>query len=267
MNRPPLPFGDKTRAGLNRRRAQGYPPEITVGKTTEGEDMDRVVFSDKLQTLSRYNFFKEGSAALKEEAMAKAVDVRVPSGTTLFDRGGRCSGVALIGKGSVRVFIANEAGREMTLYHVGPGQTCPVNLLSSLLDMITPAKAVAECDLDVCMLPAAQVKLWMEDQAPVRRFVLQAMATRLVDIMSHAEEVNFGRLDRRLVDFLCRRFCESTSRPPTIVATHERIAFELSTAREVVSRLLRDFERHGAVDLGRGRITLKDVELLQKMRD
>lgn len=229
--------------------------------------MDRGGLSEKLRTLSRYEFFREGDANLKEGVLEKAIEMKVPAGTVLFERGGRCSGVALVGSGSVRVFLANEAGREMTLYHVGPGQTCPVNLLSALLDRTAPAKAVAESSVEVCMLPAQQVKVWMDEQPLVRKFVFDAMATRLVDIMAHAEEVSFGRLDRRLVDFLCRRFEESGKRPPEIIATHEQIAFELSTAREVVSRLLREFERLGAIDLGRGRITLKDVALLKKMRD
>lgn len=227
--------------------------------------MDRVVFSDKLRTLSLYDFFRDGDSSLKEAVMAAATEVRVPTGTVLFERGGRCGGVALIGSGSVRVFIANESGREMTLYHVGPGETCPVNLLSAVLGMATPAKAVVESPLTALMLPTPVFKSWLDDEAPVRRFVLDAMGKRLVDIMFHAEEVTFGRLDRRLVDFLCRRFRESGTNPPEVRATHEQIASELSTAREVVSRLLREFERLGAVDLGRGKVTLKDAELLRKM--
>lgn len=249
---------------LNHSLADGNPLDIDDPQET---DMDRLPLTDKLRTLSRYEFFRDSDAGLKEALMERAVEVRVPPGTVLFERGGRCSGVALIGAGSVRVFIANEAGREMTLYHVGPGQTCPVNLLSALLDMSTPAKAVAETEVHAMMLPSAAFKGWVDDQPPVRRFVLDAMATRLVDIMLQAEEVTFGRLDRRLVEFLCKRFRESTAHPPEIRATHEQIAAELSTAREVVSRLLREFEQFGAIDLGRGRIVLKDVEILRKMRE
>ncbi|MFN0316304.1 MAG: Crp/Fnr family transcriptional regulator [Burkholderiales bacterium] len=227
--------------------------------------MDREAFASKLRILELYDFYRDAPVALQGEMLRAAQEVRVPPGTVIFERGGPCIGVALVGTGSARVYISSEAGREVTLYHVGPGETCPVNLLSTLLKKAAPARAVVETSLEALMLPGAMFRGWMETQPVARKFVLDAMSDRLIDIMQQVQEITFGKLDRRLVDFLMARFENSAGHPPELRATHEQIASELSTAREVVSRLLREFERMGAVDLRRGCVTLRDKALLRAL--
>lgn len=210
--------------------------------------------------LHRYDFYRQARAALREEILKHAQPMRVPTGTVVFEPGGRCGAVSLIGSGSVRVFVSSEAGREVTLYHVGAGETCPVNLLTALLSRTPPAKAVIEETVEAVMVPSDRFREWMDTEDVVRTFVLDAMAQRFVEVMEQIQEITFGRLDQRLIEFLSRRFDHGLE----IRITHEQIAVELSTAREVVSRLLREFERRGALDLGRGRVTLKDLALLER---
>lgn len=217
----------------------------------------------KLKVLGNYAFFRDLRADLKEEVVKAASEVNVPTGSVLFTPGGQCPNVALLGAGSIRVFIGSDSGREVTLYHVGPGETCPINLLSALQGYAVPATAVVEADVHAVVLPKDLCRRWMDSEPAMRAFLLDGLAARFMEIFQQVNEITFGRLDRRLTDFLARNFAESKLSPPGIKATHEHIASELGTAREVVSRLLREFERSGAVDLGRGKVTLKDLARLR----
>lgn len=221
----------------------------------------------KRAILASYAFFRDASAALQADIEAAATVVQVAPGARFFDVGLSCPNIALIGRGSVRVFLAGESGREITLYHVEPGQTCPVNLLSALLGRPAPATAVIEEPLAAVLLPTERFRQWVAGEPVVRQFVLDAVAIRLVDILSLLEEITFGKLDQRLAEFLLRRAGPSGGSPaPVVELTHEQIALELSTAREVVSRLLRELERRGTVELARGRIHLRDTAALEKLR-
>jgi CRP/FNR family transcriptional regulator, anaerobic regulatory protein len=222
----------------------------------------------KRAILERYAFYRNGEPALQADIERAANVVHVEPGSRFFDVGQSCAQVALVGQGSVRVFLESESGREITLYHVAPGETCPVNLLCVLLGRPAPATALVEERLSAALLPTEIFRRWVAEEPVVRQFVLEAVAIRLVDILSLLEEITFGRLDRRLADFLLRRAEPSGRSPASVVElTHEQIALELSTAREVVSRLLREFERRGAVELARGCIQVRDAAVLEELRD
>ncbi|UCH46589.1 MAG: Crp/Fnr family transcriptional regulator [Betaproteobacteria bacterium] len=229
--------------------------------------MDRAAFANKIRFMEQYPFFCDASADLQAEILQVSNEAKIPEGTILFDRGGGSNYVALVGSGAIRVYIANEnTGREITLYHVGPGETCPINLLSSLLDMPVPATAVVDSDLHAVTLPVRDFKKWMSMDDGVRDFMIHGLAGRYVEVFQQIHEISFGKLDQRLAGYLIDKFAQSAEKSPVVVATHEQIAADLSTAREVVSRLLREFERMGAVDLGRGRVTLLDRKALESLR-
>lgn len=229
--------------------------------------MDRAAFASKLRVMEQYPFFRDAGADLQAEMLQASNEVKVPEGTILFDRGGSCNYVALVGAGAIRVYIANEnTGREITLYHVGPGQTCPINLLSSLLNRPVPATAIVDSDLHAVTLPVRDFKKWMSMDDGVRDFMIHGLAARYIEVFQQIHEISFGKLDQRLASYLMDKFARSAEQPPVVVATHEQIAADLSTAREVVSRLLREFERMEGVDLGRGRVTLRDGNALESFR-
>lgn len=239
---------------------QSTEPAAATARANEAEaNMKRSV-------LGRYRFFRDAPMELRSEIEQAAIAAHLDAGAHFFDRGTLCDHVALVGAGSVRVSVQGETGREITLYHVEPGETCPVNLLSALLARPAPATAQVAAALDAVVLPTAAFRNWVAQHDVVRQFVLDAIAARLVDILSLLQEITFGRLDNRLADFLLRRFGQSRAQPPVIEATHERIAIELSSAREVITRMLREFERMGAVELHRGRVVLKNAELLTTIR-
>lgn len=229
--------------------------------------MDRAAFATKLRVMEQYEFFRDAPADFQSEMLQASSEAKIPTGTVVFDRGGSCNFVALVGSGAIRIYIANEnTGREITLYHVEAGQTCPINLLSSLLGKPVPATAIVENDLHAVTLPVREFKKWVAQNDAVRDFMIEGLATRYVEVFEQIHEISFGKLDQRLAAYLLNKFSEAEEVPPVFTATHEKIATDLSTAREVVSRLAREFERMGAIDLGRGRLTLRDGQILKLIR-
>lgn len=195
------------------------------------------------------------------QVVAQARLVTVDAGTVLFRDGDSCAGYVLVLDGSVRVQKMDANGREIVLYRVEPQQTCMLTTSCLLGGTAYPAEGVAEARTQLAMLPAAAFDRAIGESAAFRRFVLSAISQRIADLMLLIEDVAFGRMDMRLARLLLRR----ADAGGMLAATHQGLAVELGTAREVVSRLLKDFESRGLVHLGRGEMTLLDRVSLEAL--
>ena len=215
---------------------------------------------NKLEALGKCAFYRQAPTALQAAIAAVAEPLSVSPGADLFREGDECEALALVARGSVRVFKTGEGGREITLYHVEDGQSCLVNMLSVLVGKPAAATARSEAPTQGVIIPGAAVRALVEASDLVRAYAIETMAERLIAFMTLFEEVAFGKMDARLAAFLLQRF-ESK---PLVAATHEEIAAELGTAREVVSRLLKDFATAGAIEVGRGRLELRDEAILRE---
>ena len=219
----------------------------------------------KEKILGGYDFFKTLSPELQKEVHAAAHYVKLEKGQNFFTKGDDVNVIALVGKGSVRVYISGETGREVSLYRVEPGGSCPINILTAIFDRPAPANAVVEQDIEAVILPSNDFKNWVNQDETVRSFVFDALIHRFVRVMHIIEDLTSRRLDQRLSEFLLSRFSKIQEEPKKLKITHEQIASELGTAREVVSRLLSQLESSESVELKRGEITLRDPKQLQKM--
>jgi len=220
---------------------------------------------NKQSILEKFAFFKDASPALKSEVLAAAVAQKLAPATVLYREGDFCEHVALVGWGSVRVFKTDSSGNEITLYHVQDGQPCLVNMLSIFLARPVMANAVVEIGVDAVLIPAAPFRRWLERETLVRNFALEAMGQRLIDVMVLVEELAFHKTDHRLARLVLERFVNN-GRPLRILeTTHDELARELGTAREVVSRLLKELERRGAIAIGRGHMELLDERILTRL--
>lgn len=215
----------------------------------------------KEEILRKYEFYNEADASFKHEIENSSVAVKLPAGAHYFGEGEECRQVALVGSGSVRVYKTGETGRQITLYYVLPGETCILTASCVLGEMGYPANAVVETDVEAVVLDAAFFRSCVDSKPAVRKFVFSMLAQRMTDVLTLLEEIAFGRMDRRISEYLIDRF-RSSGEGNVIHITHEQAAADLGTAREVVSRLLKELERLGAVELSRGRITLVDEEKL-----
>ena len=217
---------------------------------------------DKTTILNQHAFFQYTTDAEKKELYDRSTIVSIPTGRCVFSTGQDVDVVALLGKGMLRVYLIGETGREITLYYVHPGESCPTNLMCALFDRRSPAEAVPIESCEALVIPKTVFKGLIDKNPQIRWSVMDALTKRLVDIMSLVEEVTFRKMDLRLSRYLNEQFASVSSAPPVIRVTHEAIARELGSAREVISRLLTEFSRQGIVELSRGEIILKDAEAL-----
>ncbi len=162
----------------------------------------------------------------------------------------------------MRVYKTGETGRQITLYHVLPGETCILTASCVLGERGYPANAVVVSDIEAAVLDAGFFRLCIDTVPGVRKFVFTTFAKRMTEVLTLLEEITFDRMENRLSEYLNNKFLNSDNRQSAIQITHEQIAADLGTAREVISRLLKELERVGAIELLRGKITLLDPEKL-----
>jgi CRP/FNR family transcriptional regulator len=158
--------------------------------------------------------------------------------------------------GVVRVYQIGETGREITLYRFGLGQSCILTANAILNQQTFPAIATVEQDAEAVMVPADAFREWVRRHDLWRTFVFDLLSQRLTSVMAIVEEVAFHRMDTRLAAFLLER--SRTAGPLRL--THQEIAAELGSAREVVSRILEDFAAQGLIRASRGLVEVTDAE-------
>ena len=195
-----------------------------------------------------FPFFESLSNEAQTLLLSHAKEVNMPKGMELFAQGDQCKDILFLVEGSVRVYRLHESGQEITLYFLENGEQCNVNLNSAFTDTPAIGTAVCESDIEGYLLPAEVVKTIYAAEAPYQQFVFSLFARRLEGMAGLIEDVRFKKLDHRLLDWLQDQ--ESSE----ISITHEKLASHLGTSREVISRLLKEFEHNGIVKLHRGRI-------------
>lgn len=192
------------------------------------------------------------NAALVAEILSVSHHKAIPKDVQIYSEGDACSAIAFVMSGEIRVFKIGEGGREITLYEIEKGETCILNASCILSHMSYPAHAVTVLDSELLLVPAVEFRRLLDRYEDMRAFVFNLLSLRLTSVMALVEEVAFGRMDLRLLEYI-----EEKSEDGKLSATHQKIANDLGTSREVVSRLLKDFERRGKVILSRNLIQLQ----------
>lgn len=185
--------------------------------------------------------------------------VRVPAGTPMFGEGSPCRQFPLVLEGSIRVAKGSE-GRELQLYRVTPGESCVLTSSCLVGGRDYPATGVVERDARLVVLPKPVFEELVATHAPFRQYVFSLFAERLTDLMALVEAVAFHKLDRRLATALL-------GRGRRVALTHQQLADELGSLREIVTRVLRSFADQGWVQLGRGSIEVLDAAALRRVAE
>ena len=178
---------------------------------------------------------------------------KAPAGTLMFDEHSPCSGFPLVLAGSIRVLQRYPNGRELQLYRVKPGESCLLSGSCLLGQTSYAASGVAETDIELLILPPALFQALIAEDDSFRRHVFEVFGERLSALMQVVEAIAYQKLDQRLAALLVNRSLDGE-----IHATHQALADDLGSVREIVSRLLRNFEDRGWVDLGRERVRVVD---------
>jgi len=187
-------------------------------------------------------------------ALAEVRESGIPEGTTVFRQGQACTHYLLVTEGSVRVFARSASGKEVVLYHVGPGEICVITTSCLLSDVPYPAEAVAETEVRVKVIAKSEFDRLLATSPAFREFVFAAFGGRLVGLISLVEQIALESIQNRLAAYLLRRSRDGGA----VTATHQEMAETIGSAREVVSRTLKSFAALGLVRVARGRLEVLD---------
>lgn len=185
--------------------------------------------------------------------------VEAPVGTVGYREGGACGAYVMRLAGQSRVFKMSASGREILLYRVNAGETCVITTTCLLGNSNYPASTVVEEPIRDVIIPAAVFNQMMIDSRVFRTFVMANYGALISDLIVLLDEVAFHTLDARLAKLLLDAGSNSVAR------THQQIADELGTAREVVSRQLKRFEQKNWISMGRGQVDIQDRAQLLKI--
>jgi CRP/FNR family transcriptional regulator, anaerobic regulatory protein len=213
--------------------------------------MPTLALSSRLLTLYPMLATLDLAALLADTAV-----MQLPLGTLLFDENQPCQGFPLILTGSIRVIKAAASGRELQLYRVQPGESCILTSSCLLGHTRYQARGIVDASLEMVVLPATIFHQLLAQNAAFRSYVFSLFSDRLTDLMTLVSAVAFQKLDQRLAALLI-------SKVSPLHSTHQALADELGSAREIVSRLLKNFAEQGWVKLGREHIDIIDFSALQ----
>ena len=206
--------------------------------------------------VAAFSTLAEAPPATLERIAKAAVYRKVQAGTVMFSQRSPCAGFPLVLSGTVRVLQRYPNGRELQLYRVKPGESCLLSGSCLLGHTDYDASGIAETDVELLVLPPPEFNALIASDETFRRHVFALFGERLAAVLQIVEAVAYQKLDQRLAALL-------VSKPGReINATHQALADELGSVREIVSRLLRSFEDRGWVELGRERITIVDRDAM-----
>ena len=211
------------------------------------------------ELFSAYPVLSGLSPLLRETLARNAQRVEAPAGTVLFDVDAPCSLFLLVTSGSVRVFRPGEE-REIYLYSVERGQSCILTVSCLLGNNVYPARGLVEEDVVGYVIAHPVFAELLDRSADFRHLIFDLFGARMTNLMTLIEEIAFRRLDQRLAALL-------SERPTVLETTHQQLANELGSVREVVSRILKQFEKHGWVRLERGVIHIDDRDSLREFAE
>ena len=166
-------------------------------------------------------------------------------------------------EGAIRVSQTSGNGRDIVLYRVDAGESCVLTTACMLAEEAYNAEGIAETNIKVVALPKMSFDRLVAEEPAFRSFVFAAYSRRLIDLLRVVDDVAFGRIDVRLAERLLMLAGEDKE----VAATHQEIASELGTAREVISRVLHDFQKRGLISQSRCRIALSDKSSLRAIAE
>jgi CRP/FNR family transcriptional regulator len=218
-----------------------------------------VIASDTSEVL-KLPLLREAPETFRTAFLHAVTPLTLESGRVISRQGHPCTHLPLLLRGCARVYKLGDSGREITLYRIRPGESCVLTASCMLSGSAFPAEAVTETETTAVVVPVAQALTWFEQVPHWRQFVFGMISNRLMEILGLVDEITFRRMDSRLASYLLHE-----GSGDSLARTHQQIADELGSAREVVSRLLKGFEAAGMIRIGRGRIQLLDRTALRQV--
>ena len=190
-------------------------------------------------------------------------EITAPAGTIICRSGDICQHLIILREGRVRVYHPATDGRSITLYHVGKDESCILTASCIINGAVFPAIAETETDAKGYAIPAAKVQEWMQSEPQWQQYLFGLLAERMASLIELVDALAFRRLDNRLAEWLLLQ--SELAQTLQIKTTHQLIADDLASSREVISRLLKEFEREQLILLGRGDIKIIEIKKLHRI--
>lgn len=176
------------------------------------------------------------------------------AGEMILDENSLIRAIPIVTRGTLKVMRTEEDGREILLYYIKPGESCIMSFLGGLHDERSKVRAEVEEDAEILFLPVEKVSLFIREYPEWLDYIFRLYHKRFEELLEIVNAIAFKKVDERLLDLLQKK--KQVTGSNTLQVTHEQLANELGTARVVVSRLLKQLEERGQVQLGRNKITL-----------
>jgi CRP/FNR family transcriptional regulator len=209
--------------------------------------------------LAHLPFLQGADRGLLWEFQQAARLVTIPAGKDVFVEGDYPDSIALVISGVVRVYKISQTGREITLYRFGLGESCVLTANAILSSKSFPAIATVEKDIEAVIVSAETFRIWVKKFDPWREFIFDLLSDRILILMTIVDEILFQRMDERVA----RWILQQSKSEKVVETTHQEIAIELGSSREVISRILENLEQDGMIKRGRGSIEIIDMERLR----
>ena len=195
---------------------------------------------------------------LIKEIETKAKHLSIPAGSVIIEIGQLIKQMPIILSGSIKVTRIDEKGREILLYYINPAESCAMTFTCCMEHFPSEIKAVAEDDVEMLSLPFTVMDAWMTKYPTWKSFVMKTIRHRFNDLLKTIDHIAFQKLDERLVSYLKEKV--KTTGSTLLNLSHQQIADELATSREVISRLLKKLENDNKLLLYRSQIKImKDM--------
>lgn len=214
--------------------------------------------------LERLPFWKLLTDSEKELVRQNAVIRLYKKGTRVYSSERECLGMLFVMQGEMRTYLLSEEGREVTLFRIYPNDLCVLSASCVISQISFDTQMSAQKDTEALIIPPNIVLLLKEKSLSVRCFLYELATKRFSDVMWAMQQILFKRLDQRLALFLMQE--SQRLGTDTIYMTHEQIAQQISSAREAVARMLKQFSEDGLVELKRGAIRLLDQKGLKALQ-
>lgn len=214
--------------------------------------------------LNKLPFWTSLTEQEKEILRKSAVIRRYEKGLFIHSSDRDCLGMLFIISGEIRTYILSDEGREITLFRLYPNDLCVLSASCVISQISFDTQMTARQDTEVLIIPPNITALLKEQNISVRCFLYEQATERFSEVMWAMQQILFKGLDQRLAAFLVEE-CERTN-SNAVRMTHEQIARNISSAREAVARMLKQFTQDGLVELKRGEIIIKDTDGLKRLR-
>ena len=195
---------------------------------------------------------------LIEQYKDKIHEIRLAAKQTICETACQCANLLVVESGCLRVYKSSPDGRMYTLYRINSGECCSLTVSCILKGTGFPATLEVEEDVKAYVIPAEQVRLWLKEDMLWQSYIFGQLTHELTKLIELTDNLVFNCMDSRIANLLCRRNTQQT-----VQATHQGIANEVGTSREVASRSLRKLESKGLIKLTRCQIEIVDFNLLK----